>query len=63
MAVWRNASVQVKGNIAEGHQAQPGKALCVWGDAGWGGVVSQGKYDDGRFDDRLVAACVEMIQR
>ncbi len=54
---------KVKGTIAEGHQAQSGKALCVWGDAGWGGVVSHGKYHDGRFDDRLVAACVEMIQR
>lgn len=53
----------VRGLIAGGHQAQPGRALCVWGDAGWGGLVRQGKYHDGHFDDRLVAACVEMIQR
>ena len=44
------------------HQAQPGKALCVWGDAGWGGLVRQGKYHDGHFSDDLVAACVKMIQ-
>ena len=44
------------------YQAQPGKALCVWGDAGWGGLVRQGKYHEGRFSDDLVAACVKMIQ-
>jgi len=43
------------------YQAQPGKALCVWGDAGWGSLVRQGKYHDGHFSDELVAACVKMI--
>lgn len=43
------------------YQAQPGKALCVWGDAGWGGLVRHGKYHDGHFSDDLVAACVKMI--
>ena len=43
------------------YQAQPGKALCVWGDAGWGGLIRQGKYHDGHFSDDLVAACVKMI--
>ncbi|MGA3845141.1 RecQ family ATP-dependent DNA helicase [Ralstonia nicotianae] len=52
----------VKGFIAPTLQAQPGKALCVWGDAGWGGLVRQGKYHDGHFSDGLVAACVKMIQ-
>ncbi len=52
----------VKGFIAAGHQAQSGKALCVWGDAGWGGLVRRGKYHDGRFADDLVGACVEMIR-
>jgi ATP-dependent DNA helicase RecQ len=40
---------------------QAGKALCVWGDAGWGGLVRQGKYQDGHFSDALVVACVKMI--
>lgn len=44
------------------YQAQPGKALCVWGDAGWGGLVRQGKYQDDHFSDDLVAACMKMIQ-
>lgn len=52
----------VRGFIAPAHQAEPGKALCVWGDAGWGGLVRQGKYHDGHFSNDLVAACVKMIQ-
>jgi ATP-dependent DNA helicase RecQ len=52
----------VKGVITAGHQAQLGKALCVWGDAGWGGLVRQGKYHDRRFADDLVGACVKMIR-
>nr|WP_250131996.1 RecQ family ATP-dependent DNA helicase [Stutzerimonas nitrititolerans] len=52
----------VKGFIAPIHQAESGKALCIWGDAGWGGLVRQGKYHDGHFSDDLVAACVKMIQ-
>ncbi len=51
----------VKGFIAPAHQAESGKALCVWGDGGWGGLVRQGKYCDGHFSDDLVAACVKMI--
>lgn len=52
----------VKGFISPTHQSEPGKALCVWGDAGWGGLVRQGKYHDGHFSDALVAACVKMLQ-
>lgn len=51
----------VKGKIARDYWAESGKALCVWGDAGWGGLVRQGKYQDGYFSDDLVAACVQMI--
>lgn len=51
-----------RGKIPENLQARPGKALCVWGDAGWGSLVRQGKYREGRFADDLVEACVKMIQ-
>lgn len=51
----------VSGAISAAHQAQSGRALCVWGDAGWGGLVRQGKYQDHRFSDDLVAACVQMV--
>lgn len=50
------------GKIPPQLQAQPGKALCVWGDAGWGGLVRKGKYHDRHFSDELVSACVKMIR-
>ena len=53
---------RVKGKIPIEHQFQTGKALCVWGDAGWGQLVRQGKYKDGRFADELVEACASMIR-
>jgi ATP-dependent DNA helicase RecQ len=34
----------------------------MWGDAGWGARVAEGKYQHGRFDDELVDACVAMIR-
>ena len=52
----------VKGYITKGYQAQLGKALCVWGDAGWGGLVRQGKYQDSQFAEDLVGACVKMVR-
>ena len=52
----------VGGTIQEALRAHPGKALCVWGDAGWGGLVRRGKYEDGRFSDDLVKAMVAMIR-
>lgn len=50
------------GRIAPALQAQPGKALCVWGDAGWGSLVREGKYRDRRFADDLVEACVRLVR-
>jgi ATP-dependent DNA helicase RecQ len=50
----------LSGNIPNNKRAQPGRALSVWGDAGWGGLVRSGKYHDGRFDDQLVAASVAL---
>lgn len=44
------------------YQAQPGMALCVWGDAGWGGLVRRGKYHDNHFSDELVDACEKMVR-
>ena len=48
--------------IETDHRARPGMALCVWGDAGWGSVVRRGKYDEGKFSDDLVEACVELLK-
>lgn len=52
----------LNGNIKPERQAQPGKALCTWGDAGWGSLVRHGKYTAGRFDDQLIEACVELVR-
>jgi ATP-dependent DNA helicase RecQ len=52
----------VSGRLAVDVQAQPGKALCVCGDAGWGALVREGKYSDGRFDDQLVTASAALVR-
>jgi ATP-dependent DNA helicase RecQ len=54
---------RLTGRIAPGLQAQPGKALCIWGDAGWGSLVRQGKYHDGHFADELVEACAVLVRK
>jgi ATP-dependent DNA helicase RecQ len=33
----------------------------VWGDDGWGKLVRDGKYRDGRFARELVSACVSLV--
>jgi len=48
--------------IPERLRAQPGRVLCMYGDAGWGREVAHGKYETGRFSDALVAAAAELIQ-
>ena len=53
----------VSGRIPEGHRAETGRALCLWGDAGWGEMVRRGKQKDGRFGDDLVAACASLVRR
>lgn len=52
----------VKGAIPPVEQVEPGRALSVWGDAGWGKEVKSGKYLNGRFSDDLVQACAEMVR-
>ena len=42
-------------------RAEQGRALCIWGDAGWGSAVRVGKYRDQRFSDELVEALADMI--
>ncbi len=38
-----------------------GKALTVWGDPGLARLVKNGRYESGRFDDRLVDALAELV--
>jgi ATP-dependent DNA helicase RecQ len=54
--------MKVSGRIAPEHQARPGRVLCIWGDAGWGALVRQGKSQDGRFPDQLVEASAAIVR-
>jgi len=49
------------GYIRPDSRAEEGRALCLWGDTGWGELVRDGKYKSGRFADELVDGCVRMI--
>ncbi|HEV7669500.1 MAG TPA: DEAD/DEAH box helicase [Thermoanaerobaculia bacterium] len=53
--------MKLTGKIAAALQAEEGRALCTWGDAGWGRLVREGKYRAGRFSDELIEACVELV--
>ena len=51
-----------RGNIGSTLQAEEGRALSIYGDAGWGRLVSGAKYREERFDEELVEAAAEMIE-
>lgn len=51
------------GRIQENLRAEEGRALCLWRDAGWGELVVDGKYNTRSFDEKLVDACLEMIEK
>ncbi|MDA9265089.1 ATP-dependent DNA helicase RecG, partial [Planctomycetota bacterium] len=53
----------VSGRIPEDMRNQEGRALCLWGEAGMGRLVKDGKYRDGRFHEDLVAASAELVNR
>jgi ATP-dependent DNA helicase RecQ len=47
--------------LPEAQRFEPGRALCAWGDRGWGTLVMSGRHEGTGFDDRLVSAAAEMI--
>ncbi len=49
--------------IPKEHRAETGRALCLWGDGGWGDMVKRGKQKDGRFADDLVDACASLFEQ
>ena len=61
-ARWPSGLERRRGNIPEDQRLLEGRALSVYGDAGWGRLVKAGKYRHGDFADELVDAVVEMIQ-
>jgi ATP-dependent DNA helicase RecQ len=52
----------MRGNVRAEHQAQEGRALCRWGDPGFGALVRRGKQQDHRFNDQLVDAAARLIK-
>ena len=55
-----DAVTELRGRIQPPSMA--GMALAIYGDAGWGRLVAQGKDSDGRFDASLVDAAVDLIE-
>ena len=53
--------VDDKRSIPKTLQLEEGRALCLWGDPGFGALVRHGKYQDGRFSEELVSALAQMI--
>ncbi len=53
---------ELKGNIRAEHLGEQGRALSMWGDAGWARLLQAGKYSDGQFSDELVKACVTLVR-
>ncbi len=52
---------EFSGSIPEELAVEPGRALSIWGDAGWGEMVRDGKYSMGHFAEELLQATVQMI--
>jgi ATP-dependent DNA helicase RecQ len=48
--------------IPEDMRNMSGRALCYYGDTGWGRLVQVGKYVDDRFDDQLLRAAVDLVR-
>lgn len=49
--------------IPKSLQAEEGRVLSQWRDAGWGTRVAREKTEAGRFSDDLVTACVDMLKK
>ncbi|MCI0540030.1 MAG: RecQ family ATP-dependent DNA helicase [Verrucomicrobiales bacterium] len=47
--------------IPEQFALQPGRVLCIYGDAGWGPEVARGKYESGHFSEALVEASAQLV--
>ena len=53
----------VRGVIPADRRAEPGRALAVWSDSGWGRLVREGKTREGKFPEALVAAAAAQLAR
>ena len=58
---WPHGLEARRGKIPVEHRLEEGLALAVYGDAGWGTLVKEGKYGGAGFSDALVEATLEML--
>jgi ATP-dependent DNA helicase RecQ len=61
-ALWPSGLTTRKGRIPPDDRLLEGRALSVYGDAGWGRLVRAGKYRQEDFDSELLDAMVDMIR-
>lgn len=52
-----------QGRVGADRRAEPGRALCLLGDWGWGNLVHEGKYRDGIFNEELVTALADVVRQ
>jgi ATP-dependent DNA helicase RecQ len=57
---WPSGMTEPKGRIPEELRLQPGRALSVLNDGGWGGLVKKG-LEAGEFANALVQAAAELV--
>jgi ATP-dependent DNA helicase RecQ len=60
--MWPSGLEDVRGKIPAELQLRSGRALSVYGDGGWGGLVRDAKYRGQRIPDELVEAAVALIR-
>jgi ATP-dependent DNA helicase RecQ len=53
---------ELTGRIPPEHQAAEGRALSIYGDAGWGSLVADAKDREEGFDQKLVEAAAQLIR-
>jgi len=53
---------EVKSAIPDQLRPEQGRVLSIYGDAGWGRLVAQSKYETGHFSDELVHASVTLMR-
>jgi ATP-dependent DNA helicase RecQ len=60
--MYLDAATGTRRKIPPSEQLEDGRALAIWGDAGWGQLVRDGKQRADCFDDRLVEALAELAE-